>query len=172
MAVRGRNEQGSVREGRRGNRYYTTLSRHQKGGGDANLRTREVFGIDYNSRWVRDGRAASQRSETDTWESAAPIRTVEAEGDRAFRETRRLMSGGVLGALRLRALLAAYSRRVLEIDSNEGSLVTVNTRFCYSLGGSLEFGGWAWAVMGGVTLKLKTGTRPDSLISCTSISLQ
>jgi len=68
-----------------------------------------------------------------------------------FCETHKLTSKEMLRALRLRALLAPYSRCVLEMDSNEGSIVTVNTQICYSLGGSLEFWGWAWAVMGGIT---------------------
>jgi len=82
---------------------------------------------------------------------AALNKTIEAKGERVFCETHKLTSKEMLRALRLRALLAPYSRCVLEMDSNEGSIVTVNTQICYSLGGSLEFWGWAWAVMGGIT---------------------
>lgn len=61
-------------------------------------------------------------------------KTVGAEGERVFWETHKLTSRDILVALRLRALPAAYSSCVSEMGANKGSIVTVNTRICYSLG--------------------------------------
>lgn len=52
-------------------------------------------------------------------------------------------------------LPAFCSGCVLEMDYSEGSIVTRITLICYSLGGSLEFPGWAWAGTEGITTKLK-----------------
>ena len=155
---------GSWREGE-SNRYYTTLSHHQKRG-KRKLTYTGVSGINYKGRCIIDGRSTLTLSKTHVCESGSSEQDHRSQGWERVCEIHKRTSKETLVALCVRALLGLPLHVTWKWTTRKLAEWTTNTRVCYPLGepGVLGLG---WGHHGRQNNKAEPLRKPNFLISGT-----